>query len=273
MTSLAPPPTPVTSSLTLTPIGVLRTPFTDRVSAPRQTYVSRDVPGTIVLESGRNFEHALEDVASWELLWVLYWFHANEGWRPKVLPPRSRVRRGVFATRSPHRPVPIGMSVVRCVRVEGLTVHVLGVDMLDGTPVLDIKPYVAAADSFAAAGAGWLSAPDPIEAYEVSWSSNAREQVEWLRTVHAIDVATPVERALALGPEPHAYRRIRRHADGTSTLAAQDWRVDFVAGEGRKLVVIAIRTGYKARDLDGSQVAVVAVHREFCRRFPPREGG
>src|SRR6202042_3087805 len=112
-----------------------------------QGYVDPEAEGTIVLEAGRDFEHALSDFAEWDYLWVLYWFHLNDGWRPKVLPPRSKVRRGVFSTRSPHRPSPIGMSVVKLVRVEGLTVHVRGVDMIDGTPVLDIKPYVPSADA------------------------------------------------------------------------------------------------------------------------------
>jgi tRNA-Thr(GGU) m(6)t(6)A37 methyltransferase TsaA len=137
----------VERSLTVRPIGVIHTPYPDRVSAPRQTYVTPDAEGTIVLESGHQYEHALEDLEGWDYLWVLYWFHLNDGWRPKVLPPRSKVRRGVFATRSPHRPSPIGMSVVKLVRVEGLTVHVRGVDMIDGTPVLDIKPYVPSADA------------------------------------------------------------------------------------------------------------------------------
>ncbi len=77
----------VLPALTLVPIGVIHTPFPDRVSAPRQTYVARDVEGTIVLDPGRGFEHALADLEGWEYLWVLYWFHLNEGWRPKVLPP------------------------------------------------------------------------------------------------------------------------------------------------------------------------------------------
>ena len=84
---------------------------------------------------------------------MLFWFDRNEGWRPKVLPPRSRSgRKGVFATRSPHRPNPLGLSAVRLERVDGLTLHVSDVDMLDGTPVLDIKPYVAYTDAIADAG-------------------------------------------------------------------------------------------------------------------------
>jgi tRNA-Thr(GGU) m(6)t(6)A37 methyltransferase TsaA len=254
-------------ALTVRPIGVIHTPFADRVSAPRQTYVARDVPGTIVLDPGHDFEHALSDLEGWEYLWVLYWFHLNEGWRPKVLPPRSKVRRGVFATRSPHRPNPVGMSVVKLVKVEGLTVHVLGVDMVDGTPVLDLKPYVAVADAIPDARAGWLASNDPIAPYEVVWSVRAKEQASWLTREHSIDLVTPVERTLALGPEPHPYRRIRKARDGVGAeLAVKDWRVRFEAdaGEGtRRVRVLDIETGYRDRQLADPKLEGIEAHKAF----------
>ena len=124
-----------------------------KVEAARQPRASGGAAGSIELLPGRNFEHALCDLAEWQYIWVLFWFDRNEGWRPKVLPPRSRSgRKGVFATRSPHRPNPLGLSAVRLERVDGLTLHVSDVDMLDGTPVLDIKPYVAYTDAIADAG-------------------------------------------------------------------------------------------------------------------------
>jgi tRNA (adenine37-N6)-methyltransferase len=256
---------PVHPTLTLRPIGVVHTPFPDRVSAPRQTYAARDAVGTIVLESGRDFEDALSDLDGWEYLWVVYWFHLNDGWRPKVLPPRSKTRRGVFATRSPHRPSPIGISVVRLERVLGLTVHVRGVDMVDGSPVLDLKPYVAAADSIPDAGAGWLSPPDPITPFEIVWSELAREQAEWLEAVHGVLLTTPVERSLALGSEPHAYRRIRRKGDGL-VLAVKDWRVAFQTRE-RKISISSIRTGYRERQLALGSEGILEVHRAFVARY------
>src|SRR4029079_250935 len=98
-----------------------------------------------------DYEHALEDVAGFERLWILFWFDQNAKRRGddarapaapcKIQPPRSARKRGVFATRSPHRPNPIGMSAVRLERVEGLVLHVSGLDMLDGTPVLDPQRY------------------------------------------------------------------------------------------------------------------------------------
>jgi tRNA-Thr(GGU) m(6)t(6)A37 methyltransferase TsaA len=251
--------------LTLQPIGVIHTPFPDRASAPRQTYAARDVPGTIVLEPGRDFEHALADVDGWEFLWVLYWFHQNQGWRPKVLPPRSKVRRGVFGTRSPHRPCPIGLSVVRLERVVGLTVHVRGVDMIDGSPVLDLKPYVAVADAIPDAGAGWLAAPDPIAPFSITWSPLAEEQLAWLAG-SGIDLRGPVEATLSLGPEPHPYRRIRKDGAGFR-LALKEWRISFRVDGERCLLVERIDTGYGPRQLLDAGAPGLDVHRAFAVRF------
>ena len=102
---------------------------------------------SLELFPGRGYEDALDGLGAWDYAWVLFVFHKNveegRGWKPKVLPPRSDAKRGVFATRSPHRPNPIGLSAVKIERVEGLFVHVRDLDLLDGTPVLDLKPYVA----------------------------------------------------------------------------------------------------------------------------------
>ena len=147
----------VPARLLLEPIGFVRCAAATKVQAARQPRAAAGVAARIELLPGRNFEHALEDLARWELIWVLFWFHHNPGWRPKVLPPRSTSgRKGVFATRAPHRPNPIGLSVVRLEQVDGLTLHVRDADMLDGTPVLDLKPYVAYTDAHPGAGTGWL---------------------------------------------------------------------------------------------------------------------
>jgi tRNA-Thr(GGU) m(6)t(6)A37 methyltransferase TsaA len=247
--------------LTLEPIGVAHTPFADRVSAPRQPRIAEGVEGTIELYAGHGYEHALEDLEGWDRIWVVFWFHLNEGWRPKVLPPRSTgKRRGVFSTRSPHRPNPIGISVLRLEGVEGLVLRVKDVDLVDGTPILDIKPYVPYADAFPDASTGWLESQgregsDP-EAWTVVWAPRAREQADWLAATHGIDLVTPIERTLALGPQPHPYRRIKMvpgvaaGAPGGLVLAVKSWRARFHI-EGREVTVDAIASGYKASQLAG----------------------
>jgi tRNA-Thr(GGU) m(6)t(6)A37 methyltransferase TsaA len=256
-------------SFTFAAIGVARTPFAEKADAPRQPAAAPGAPGTIELFAGQGLEHAVEDLESWERIWVVFVFHEAAGWRPKVLPPRSARRRGVLATRSPHRPNPIGLSAVRLVRVEGLVLHVLDLDLLDGTPVLDVKPYVPYADAFPDAGTGWLASPaDPIAPYTVTWSDEARAQIAWLAE-RGVDLAPPIERALALGPDPSAYRRIRKGAHGgPSVLAVKEWRVRFEeARPARALRVLGVGTGYRARDLATLPGADLDLHRAFVAAF------
>lgn len=264
--------------VTFAPIGVVRTPFPDRVSAPRQPAAALGVKGTIELESGRDFEHALEDLEGWDRLWVVFCFHLNEGWRPKVLPPRSEgKRRGVFSTRSPHRPNPIGLSVVRLTRVRGLILDVEDLDIVDGSPVLDLKPYVPYADAFPEARTGWLEshapiggaaaspARDPEPGYAVVWSALAAEQAAWLQEEHGIDLVARVNAVLTLGPQPHPYRRIKAEGAGFR-LAVKDWRARFHV-EGRTVTVDSIGSGYRAAELAASADPAVVVQRAFVARF------
>jgi tRNA-Thr(GGU) m(6)t(6)A37 methyltransferase TsaA len=263
----------VPGAFTFEPIGVVRSPFTEKASAPRQAATAAEVEGTIELFPGRSLEHALSDIDSWERIWVLFVFDRAEGWRPKVRPPRSTKRRGVLATRSPHRPNPIGLSAVRLVGVDGLTLRIRDVDILDGTPVLDLKPYVPYADAFPDAGSGWLDrVADPIPPTSVFWTDDARAQVAWLAG-RGIALTEPVESALALGAEPNAYRRIRK-VPGTSQeleLAVKEWRVRFRAVEGG-LLVTSVHTGYRARELALGESPPVDVARAFVAAFGVQRG-
>ena len=151
-------------SIAMQPIGVVYSPFKERFSAPRQTELNSGTQGRIELNPGSNFEQALSDLDSFTHIWVLYWMHLNQGWNPTVMPPRgSEIRRGLFSTRAPHRPNSIGLSVVSLISIEKRTLFIEGLDMLDGTPVLDIKPYLPYADSIENATHGWL---DPNAAFQ-----------------------------------------------------------------------------------------------------------
>jgi tRNA-Thr(GGU) m(6)t(6)A37 methyltransferase TsaA len=266
--------------LTLDPIGFLRSPLATKVQAARQPRAAAGTAARIELLPGRNFEHALEDLAHWELIWVIFWFHLNPGWRPKVLPPRSITgRKGVFATRSPHRPNPLGMSVVRLDRVDGLTLHIRDSDMLDGTPVLDLKPYVAYTDAHPGAGSGWLDdatragtppvqPSDPVRPYVVQFEALATEQAAWIETHTGLAIRERIQATLALGPTPHPYRRIRR-IDEWMQLSVKEWRVRFTAVE-RDVRVFEIYSGFRASQLAaGSADETLRPHREFLARFPP----
>ena len=156
------------SQFSYQPIGTLHSPYTRRIDAPHQGTV---VEGT---ESGQSAmatlklaewldEQVVQDLSGFERIWLIFAFHLSEGWKNVVKPPRGGPKRGVLATRSPHRPNSIGLSAVELLSVEGRTLHLRGVDLLDGTPVLDIKPYVPYADAFPDARAGWIDELDAVQ--------------------------------------------------------------------------------------------------------------
>ena len=261
------------TTFSVTPIGVLRTPFTDKAQIPRQASLAVGVRGVIELEPGRDFEDALDGLAGFDTIWVLFWFHENGGhFRPKVTPPRSTDKRGLFATRSPHRPNPIGLSAVRLERIEGLNVHVSNVDILDGTPVIDIKPYVAYADAIVESKAGWLDgAADPAPRYKIVWEDLAAEQRAWLGSMGGDALASTVDTVLGAGPKPHAYRRIKEIAPGRYQLAVKSWRFVFRDEGDRHLHVEKIYSGYKPAQIlappQPDEKDELATHRAFVARF------
>ncbi|MGB5853423.1 MAG: tRNA (N6-threonylcarbamoyladenosine(37)-N6)-methyltransferase TrmO [Rhodanobacter sp.] len=156
------------SELCCRPIAFVHSPYALRIDAPHQSTV---VAGT---ESGAAVDAVIafvadfpaaawRDLAGFERIWLLFAFHRSEGWKAEVRPPRGGGKRSVLATRSPHRPNAIGLSAVELVAVEEGALRVRGVDLLDGTPILDIKPYVPYADAFPTARAGWIDAVDATQ--------------------------------------------------------------------------------------------------------------
>jgi tRNA-Thr(GGU) m(6)t(6)A37 methyltransferase TsaA len=135
---------PVRNSFVVTPIGTIRSPYQTREDAPRQ---GRFSDALVALEILPEFTEGLQDVEQQPHLIVLYWLDRSNRTALKAIPPHTGIEHGVFATRSPDRPNPIGICIVELVRREGNQLFVRGLDALDGTPVLDIKPYSAVLDS------------------------------------------------------------------------------------------------------------------------------
>ncbi|MBM3744919.1 MAG: tRNA (N6-threonylcarbamoyladenosine(37)-N6)-methyltransferase TrmO [Acidobacteria bacterium] len=146
------PPAP--DVLQLRPIGIIRTPFREAAGAPIQPSRSRGARGTVTVFE--EYREALRDLEGFDRIWLLYWFHLAPAARLRVTPFLDTAERGLFATRAPCRPTRIGLSAVELLRIEGAVLEVSGVDMLDETPLLDIKPYVPEFDSYPEAKSGWL---------------------------------------------------------------------------------------------------------------------
>ncbi|KAG5309493.1 TRMO methyltransferase, partial [Acromyrmex insinuator] len=138
--------------LKLKPIGIISTWFPNKRATPRQPGICGRVPGKLTLYNSifTNPDHALQGLQDFSHMWILFHFHRNDSThtRAKVAPPRlNGIRTGVFSTRSPHRPCPIGLSLVKILKIENHTIYFEGVDMINQTPVLDIKPYIPQYDS------------------------------------------------------------------------------------------------------------------------------
>lgn len=150
------------TELTLRPMAVARSPYRQRHGTPRQAAVldpAETEPKDGIIELLPHIPTpALKDLDGFDYIWVIALLHLNESWKPVLAPPRDpdRSGRGVLATRAPHRPNFLGLSALKLLRVDGRNVHVRGLDLLDGTPILDIKPYVPYCDAFPDASAGWV---------------------------------------------------------------------------------------------------------------------
>jgi len=171
-------------SILYKPIGYVSSPFKQKFAIPRQPNLVAQAQGELVLTKAFTDVDALRELEQFSHIWLLFHFHETEsqGWTPTVKPPRlgGKTKVGVFASRSPFRPNSIGMSVVENLGYKKTDNKVVlklgGIDLLDGTPVLDIKPYIPYADSLPDACGGFAESP-PGEDFEVSFSAAAEASI------------------------------------------------------------------------------------------------
>ncbi|WIO75567.1 tRNA (N6-threonylcarbamoyladenosine(37)-N6)-methyltransferase TrmO [Porticoccaceae bacterium LTM1] len=192
-------------------IGIVHSPYKEKFAVPRQPGIVSSAKGQIELLPPYNDEHAIRDLEQFSHLWVLFVFHGtqDQGWKPLVRPPRlgGNTKTGVFSTRSTFRPNPIGMSVVSLegIKQEGqrVFIEIAGMDLLDGTPVIDIKPYIPYSDSLPGAHAGY-AADKPAAIMTVEFSAEAESILHKLNDKHP-HLKDFISDVLAQDPRP-AYR-------------------------------------------------------------------
>ncbi|MFH2049496.1 MAG: tRNA (N6-threonylcarbamoyladenosine(37)-N6)-methyltransferase TrmO [bacterium] len=142
------------NEITLKPIGVIHTPFKEPKGAPIQPARSNGTEGTIELYP--EYIDGLKDLDGFSHITLIYYFHLSLGYKLEVIPFLDTERRGLFATRAPKRPNPLGLSTVELLNIENNILYIKNVDMVDGTPLLDIKPFVPEFDSHTDIKTGWL---------------------------------------------------------------------------------------------------------------------
>ena len=136
------------------PIGVVHSPFREAGGTPIQPRFGQGVRGHVIVDE--PYVDGLADLEGFERIWLLFQFDRSRPSRMQIVPYRDTQKRGLFATRAPSRPNPIGLSPVRLLGREGARLDIMDVDILDGTPLLDIKPYIPRFDAHPNAAAGWL---------------------------------------------------------------------------------------------------------------------
>lgn len=268
---------PVEPSLTLHPIGHIRSPKQVKFQARHQPTEGEPERSVLELLPGHNYETALRDLSRFSKVWLIWWFHRNSHWKPLVLPPRGpAIRRGVFATRSPHRPNPLGLSTVTLIRVERRRLLLGACDLVDGTPVFDIKPYIPSYDAFPDASGGWCEDLDQElvapPSYCVEWTPLAQTQADWLFQAWQIDFRSRLVELLERDPTPHRTRRIRRRGDGEQLeIGCGAWRARFHV-RAAQVTILWLEPGYPrrfltdpARDILPDREAQLA----FLERWPP----
>ncbi|MBL4822953.1 MAG: tRNA (N6-threonylcarbamoyladenosine(37)-N6)-methyltransferase TrmO [Colwellia sp.] len=193
-------------------IGQVNSPYKEKFAIPRQPGLVTSAKGAITLTGKANNAELVRELAQFSHIWLLFVFHGTQeqGWKPLVRPPRlgGNKKIGVLATRSTFRPNPIGMSVVKLdaidIKDQQVILHISAIDLLDKTPIIDIKPYVPYSDSIPHANAGFAQT-QPLANLQVTFN----EQAQIAITKHRInypDLALFIEQVLAQDPRP-AYKQ------------------------------------------------------------------
>ena len=233
------------------PIGIFKSDAVYKYTVPRQGVMHLGHPGVVALASGRGFEQALRDLDGFERIWLIFQFHENATWRPTVrppVPPPDHERVGVFASRSPYRPNPIGLSCVRLLAVEPLRLIVDEADLLDGTPILDIKPYIPRADAFPDAKCGWVETQTP-DLWQVAESERFHAQSVLILSWQGPDLATTADVQLRENPLDSSRKRVDVDGDA-GVLSIRMFRIRFSLDAAAKTITLqSVSSGYAPEEL------------------------
>lgn len=191
------------------PIGFIESCFKDKFGTPRQPGLVKKAWARLKIRADLQPEEALQGLEGFSHVWLVWVFHQNKvsRYHAKVHPPRMGGKSiGLFATRTPHRPNPIGLSLVELIKVEKDGIIVSGADLVDGTPILDIKPYLPEVESIPDAKTGWTSEVSKND-IQVEFTDSAQKLLEqWQGRNPDKPLREIIEQTLKLDPRPVVYR-------------------------------------------------------------------
>lgn len=252
------PKTDTPIELSLKSIGVFESSQVEPYQAGRQPDQIGQ-RGRIRLHSGFNFEQALTDLGGCSHIWIIFGFHRNTNWKPLVQTPRSQRKIGVFATRAPYRPNPLGLSLVRVIDIENLTIEVSENDILNGSPIYDIKPYHPESDVAEEASVAWLK-EDLVEKNDLRFSPLIEAQLEFLESNGVPEIRPFILRQLEYDPTNSKKKRVEEK-NGLYILAYRTWRIHFTHSENT-VGLISVESAYRSDELTEDHVANLDAYKD-----------
>ena len=221
----------------ITPIGTLHCDGWFRFEAPRQGVFAEN-RGFIELNDARYAE-AAADLNGFDRIWVVFVFHLNQTWNTKVTPPVAPPGRkiGVLATRSPHRPNRIGMSCVELEKAEGSRIYIRNFDLLDKTPVIDIKPYIPAADAFPDARTGWLAEAE-ANRYKVTFTPEAEAACAEILTRTGTDLQNFCRVQLSFSPLDSGRKKLKQLSGNRWQILIRNYFIEFIIDDATQVICV-----------------------------------
>lgn len=251
-------------------IGVFKCDAEYKHDIPRQGVFNQNHVGKIILDKGENYEQGLRGLEGFERIWVVFVLNRNNAWKPIVTPPvptATQKRIGVFASRAPYRPNMIGLSCVKLLSIKGNVITVDESDLLNDTPILDIKPYIPKADAFPEAAAGWVD-EQVIEEYSLIESDLFKEQNQFLLRFN-LDIFNIAKVQLSENPFNTERKRIKFNEEQTAgVLSYRMFRIHFSIND-TAITLESIQSGYTLEELNDSfdKYNDKDIHRPFTQKF------
>ena len=229
--------------LVLKPIGFIHSSQLEPYQASRQPDSLR---APAIIEVNNQYLQGLQDLNGCSHIWLIFGFHHNENWKPLVQTPRSDRKIGVFATRAPYRPNPLGLSCVSLISIEKNILQIGPNDLLDGTPIYDIKPYLSEYDSITETQISWLKT-STHKKMKITFSPTADDELDFLKRNGLKELRPFITRQLEYDPTNASKKRVEKNSSYW-TLSYRTWRVDFLSTDDT-IGIMAIRSGYSEDEI------------------------
>lgn len=254
------------------PVGIFKCEKNRSYETASQPYLQKDnQSGYIEINADLNPQQILFGLKDMSHIWVIFSFHEKDHWRSMVLPPRGiKNKLGVLATRSPHRPNFLGLSLLKIDKIQQNKIYVSQFDILNNSPIFDVKPFHPEADTpTGILKLGWLENLDANE-YSVNWSTLATEQLSFLIKNNLTNLKSFCEQQLSFEPTNSKKKRIQKISKSYFELAYKTWRIIFrVSNSAKKVTCIKIHTGYSDLDLlkNENPYGDKELHRLFLNKY------